>query len=109
MYYYYYYYYYYYASQSNRTPITIHAHPTPQHISHSLAAVQKITHSSPYLHTGCTTVIAEWCTPDSPQYPLLVTTGMIPFIPAMEGQGRKALVILRVPQMAGANFSTSFG
>jgi hypothetical protein len=41
--------------------------PTPKHTPHSLAALQKITQISPYLHAGCTTVIAEWCTPNSPQ------------------------------------------
>ena len=36
-------------------------------IPRSPAAVQKITWSSPYLHAGCTLVIAEWRTPNSPQ------------------------------------------
>jgi hypothetical protein len=76
--------------------------PTP----HSLAAVQQITQISPYLHAGCTAVMPEWCTPVT--LPVPDIAGIILFMPPVEGQGRKVLMILMVPQVAGSDFSTAF-
>ena len=51
----------------NQTEPQQQSMPTPNHTPHSLASVQNITHRSPSLHAGCTAVIAEWCTLNSPQ------------------------------------------
>jgi hypothetical protein len=59
--------------------------------------------------------MGEWHTPNSPQITMpclphttVVTAGIILFMPTVEGCGRKVLMMLRVPPMAGAIFSTSF-